>query len=417
MVAEHRLSEVLSEFARTVATDVPIQGLLDHLVKRIVDLLPVDGACHPDLGGRRTPHVSASDSAALRFERLQTQLGDGPCLAAYDTDAAILVPDLGTDHRFPAFAQHAVPAGLAAVFTFPLRDGRQGLGALDLYRSSPGHLGVEDLAAAQTLADVAAAYLINARARCDLQVAAETERASLARFRELDVAKTEFVASVIHELRTPMTSISGYSEMLGEAAGLTSQQRKMMGAINRNCRRLEALADDLLTLSSFEPGSYQGQRRDVDLASLVSDVRRGLPGVLAGRDLRMSYDLPAGLVTVRGDHLQLERMVSNLVVNAVKFTPDGGSVEVALRVAEGQACLTVSDSGIGIPQDEQDLLFTRFFRSSTAHQYAIHGSGLGLAIVWSIVASHGGAVTVVSEPMHGTTFTVTLPLSLPQSLP
>lgn len=173
----NRLADVLSEFARTLATDFPIQGILDHLVRRIVDILPIDAAGVTLISPTTEPRfIAASDESAMRFERLQTQLGDGPCLAAYRTDEPIAVPDLALDHRFPRFTEHALAEGLVAVFTFPLRDGDRCLGALDLYRTSPGGLDEPEMAAAQTLADVATAYLLNAQARVDLKEASATAR-------------------------------------------------------------------------------------------------------------------------------------------------------------------------------------------------------------------------------------------------
>jgi len=166
VVHEDGLSAVLSEFARTMVTDFPIQKILDHLVGRIVGVLPVTAAGVTLIAPGRAPHyVAASNEAALRFEQLQSELGQGPCLLAYESGEAVLVSDLASDDRFPGFAPAAVAAGLAAVFTFPLRheDGR--LGSLDLYRETVGALDAHDVAAAQTLADVAAAYLLNAQAR------------------------------------------------------------------------------------------------------------------------------------------------------------------------------------------------------------------------------------------------------------
>jgi diguanylate cyclase (GGDEF)-like protein len=171
------LSVVLSEFARTMLTDFPIQGILDHLVKRIVDVLPITAAgvtlIAPGLDPR---YVAASDESALRYEKLQTELDEGPCLAAYGSGEAISVPDLRLEDRFPAFSPRALESGLTAVFTFPLRHDDLQLGALDLYRTSVGPLAPDVMRAAQTLADVAAAYLINAQARSDLQDASDQSR-------------------------------------------------------------------------------------------------------------------------------------------------------------------------------------------------------------------------------------------------
>jgi GAF domain-containing protein len=166
VVRDDKLSKVLSEFAHTLVTDFPIQGILDQLVERVVEVLPVTSAGVTLIDEGLAPrYVAASDDFALRFEQLQTELGQGPCLAAYRSGEAVTVPDLARDPRFPLFGPAAVAGGLAAVFTFPLRDGSEPLGALDLYRDATGALDDRDLAAAQTLADVVVAYLLNARWR------------------------------------------------------------------------------------------------------------------------------------------------------------------------------------------------------------------------------------------------------------
>lgn len=158
-------------------TDFPIQAILDHLVRRIVDVLPITAAGVTLISAGTDPHyVAASDQSALRFEALQTELGEGPCLTAYRTGEAVTVADLRDDRRFPVFAPRAVAAGLVAAFTFPLRSEGGALGALDLYRDKPGLLDAASLDAAQTLADVAAAYLLNAQARTALQDSSDRSR-------------------------------------------------------------------------------------------------------------------------------------------------------------------------------------------------------------------------------------------------
>ena len=160
-----------------MVTDFPIQAILDHLVGRIVEIMPVDAAgvtlISPGIDPR---YIAASNADALRFEKLQTELGEGPCLMAYQTGEAVAVPDLRDDERFPTFAPRALEAGWRAVFTFPLRHGDHQLGALDLYRDTPGAFTTAAWTAAQTLADVAAAYLLNAQARADLQDSSDRSR-------------------------------------------------------------------------------------------------------------------------------------------------------------------------------------------------------------------------------------------------
>jgi diguanylate cyclase (GGDEF)-like protein len=167
------LARVLVEFAHTLGTDFSIQRILDYLVGRIVELLPVDGAGVMLMGRAQRLHfIAASDEKILVLQGLQNELGQGPCLAAYATGEAVAVTDLAGDVRFPTFSPRAAAAGLGAVFTFPMRLDENRLGALDLYRSRPGALNSHDLRGAQVLADVAAAYIFNAQARVDTSAAA-----------------------------------------------------------------------------------------------------------------------------------------------------------------------------------------------------------------------------------------------------
>jgi diguanylate cyclase (GGDEF)-like protein len=175
--AEQKLSDVLSDFARTMATDFPIQAILDHLITRIEDMLPISAAGVTLIASDEIPHYfAASDRAALSYERLQTEMGVGPCLLAYRTGDNVLIPDLRDELRFPEFTARALQDGIRAMFTFPLCHGDRRLGALDLYRDTPGALSPQSLGAAQTLANVTAAYLINAQARETLKDSSERSR-------------------------------------------------------------------------------------------------------------------------------------------------------------------------------------------------------------------------------------------------
>jgi diguanylate cyclase (GGDEF)-like protein len=160
-----------------MVTDFPIQAILDHLVERIVEIMPVTAAGVTLISpGVEPRYIAASNGDALQFEKLQTELEEGPCLEAYRTGEAISVPDLDCEERFPSFIARASDAGLAAVFTFPLRLGDRRIGALDLYRDSRGKLSATSMKAAQTLADVTTAYIVNAEGRADLREASHRSR-------------------------------------------------------------------------------------------------------------------------------------------------------------------------------------------------------------------------------------------------
>jgi len=164
-----------------------------------------------------------------------------------------------------------------------------------------------------------------------------------------------------------------------------------------------------LMLSSLESGPFDHEQTDVDLRQVVLATQAVLEPVISARNVEVYFEVPPGPVMVHGDVQNFESVVANLLTNALKFTEDGGWVRCQLRVVAGSARLEVSDNGLGIPKDEQAELFTRFFRSSTAHEHEIQGTGLGLTIVDSIVQGYGGDISVVSEHMRGSTFTVNLP--------
>jgi diguanylate cyclase (GGDEF)-like protein len=179
MVEETTLSTVLIEFADTLVTDFPVKCILDHLVKRVIEVLPVTSAGVTLIASDQKPHyVAASDGTALRYESLQSELGEGPCLAAYRTGEAVAVADLANDGRFRRFRPAALAAGLGAVFTFPLHREDSRLGAMDLYRETPGPLSAQDMATAQTLANVAATYITTVQSRADAHAAADYFRQS-----------------------------------------------------------------------------------------------------------------------------------------------------------------------------------------------------------------------------------------------
>jgi PAS domain S-box-containing protein len=244
-----------------------------------------------------------------------------------------------------------------------------------------------------------------------LVTALDHERSAVDRLRELERVKADFVATVSHELRTPITSMVGYLELLedGAAGELTRAQLDMLRRVERNGRRLQLLVEDLLMLSDIEIRRMTIHPVPTDLRVPVRAAYDALAPLLDGRRLDTRLRLPEQPVVHEADPDQVERMVLNLLTNAVKFTPDGGRVDVALCPGESDSQVVVRDSGIGIPEQEQDQLFTRFFRSSTATHRAIQGTGLGLTIVQAIAGMHGGEVRIGSIEGKGTTATARLP--------
>lgn len=246
-----------------------------------------------------------------------------------------------------------------------------------------------------------------------LIAALDKERTAVERLRALDQAKNEFVSTVSHELRTPVTSIVGYVEMLrdGEVADVLPAQIPLLETIDRNGQRLISMINDLLMLSGLDSDNVQWRHDAFDLVETLRPVEDAIRPLLKNRRLALTVHSPGRPIRVTGDRAQLERVMINLLSNAVKFTEDGGEIELLLTEERGEAVLKVSDTGIGIPVDEQDELFQRFFRASTAQSRQIQGTGLGLSIVAAIVQGHGGRIEVDSAHLQGSTFTVRIPLA------
>ena len=182
-----------------------------------------------------------------------------------------------------------------------------------------------------------------------------------------------------------------------------------MDMIGRNSARLLTLINDLLTLNHSETSALQLNLEQTSVTALVGGVRCQVADLAAAKPVTLTVDCDPRVGAVLADHAQLDRALLNLLTNAVKFTPPGGSVTLEARRHGDDIVFRVRDTGVGIPEDEQDRLFTRFFRSSTATSLAIQGTGLGLVIVKQIVEQHGGTIAVTSAPGQGTTVTVTLP--------
>lgn len=239
--------------------------------------------------------------------------------------------------------------------------------------------------------------------------ALEQQRSATERLRNLDQMRNEVVATVSHELRTPLTSIGGYLELLLDDE-LPDGHRRMLETVNRNAERLSDLVEDLLSLARLDADIARLPSDVVDFAALVGDAVESVRQIMTQRDQSLHLHVPDDLnVPVVGDPRQLDRAVVNVLANAAKYTPTGGRVSVRLRLDDGHVSLAISDTGVGIPRDEQDKLFDRFFRASTAA--AVPGTGLGLSIVKSIVDRHDGRLVVNSEPGHGSTFTFIFPVA------
>ncbi|MGH9278550.1 MAG: sensor histidine kinase [Acidimicrobiales bacterium] len=253
------------------------------------------------------------------------------------------------------------------------------------------------------------------QAEAVLREAFEREQRLVAELRELARVKTDFISTISHDLRTPLTSIAGYVELLtdGTAGRLTRDQLDVLEVIDRNARRLTTLIEDLLTMSRIDAGGFTLTVAPVAVASLMDGVQRAVHPAARARGLTLTFDVAPNVGTLVVDAGQIDRVLLNLLTNAIKFTPPGGAVAVRVWRDRRDMMFCVADTGIGVPEEEQHQLFSPFFRSSTATDRAIPGTGLGLAIVKAIIDRHGGSITFHSQPGAGTTVIFVLPADTP----
>jgi len=232
-------------------------------------------------------------------------------------------------------------------------------------------------------------------------------------FKKLDELKSEFVATVSHDLRAPLTFIRGYASMLPMAGELSEKQQEYVDKILNGIEQMSRLVEDLLNLGRIEAGVGL-EKKPCHLGALIVEAVDGLRARATAKGITLRLESSEPAPVIRGDATLLRQAIANLVDNAIKYTPPGGLVTVGLRTTKQEALISVTDTGIGIAPEDQVRLFEKFYRVRRRETGGIEGTGLGLAIVKSVVERHGGRVWVKSAPHEGSTFTIALPLHPPE---
>jgi PAS domain S-box-containing protein len=234
-----------------------------------------------------------------------------------------------------------------------------------------------------------------------------TASKELERLRRLDQMKSEFVSNVSHELRTPLTSIKAYTEALMDMA-TGDTQKEFLGVVDSESDRLLSLIEDLLNVARIESGRVSLKLATFKPHLMVEEIL-GVSKVQSKKH-QIVREIPDNLMPIYADKDKLKEVIINLVSNAIKYSPDGGTVKITMSEQEGNLRIDVTDQGIGIAPEHLPKLFEQFYRVDSSLTYKVSGTGLGLAIVKSMVEAHGGTVRVASEVGKGSTFTVLLPI-------
>jgi signal transduction histidine kinase/DNA-binding response OmpR family regulator len=229
------------------------------------------------------------------------------------------------------------------------------------------------------------------------------------RFKDLEQVKNEFIATASHDLKNPITTIAGFSTLIGQAGPLTEQQKDFVSRIQNAAQTMSELVQNMMSLAQMDLQSTQ-THEPLDLGALLFDLTNEFSPQASAKEQTLNFNPPSTPAQVSGDPLQLKQLFRNLIGNAIKYSPNGGRITVTVRMEKENIEADVQDTGFGIPAADLPFIFDRFYRVRNGKTSEIEGNGLGLAIVKSIAEQHGGQISVESELDKGTRFSVSLPL-------
>jgi signal transduction histidine kinase len=284
-----------------------------------------------------------------------------------------------------------------------LWEGR-GVGSIFVTHAPPTPFSAKDLDLLKTFADQAVIAIQNARLFNEIQD----------KSRQLEIAnqhKSEFLANMSHELRTPLNAIIGFSEVLLERmfGELNDKQDDYLKDIHSSGKHLLSLINDILDLSKIEAGRMELDVETFDVPAAIGNALTLVRERAQRHRIALGLEVGADVGEMRADERKFKQILLNLLTNAVKFTPDGGRVDVRAKLVDGVLEVAVSDNGIGIAKDDQEAVFEEFRQVGRHYTNKQEGTGLGLALAKRFVELHGGRLTLDSEPGRGSTFTFTLP--------
>jgi PAS domain S-box-containing protein len=389
----YRMAEALGRaLALDEIYDQAIDGLLDatHAHRASLLLFDADGVM------RFKSWRGLSDGYRAAVE------GHSPWKQDTRDAQPVTVPDVETDPRLGALLPVLSDEGIRALAFVPLVDDAGTLlGKFMLYFDTPHEWTEGELKLAKTIArHVSFAIARHAR---------ETE------LREANRAKSVFLATMSHELRTPLNAIAGYTDLLdaGIHGDMPPSQREAVQRIQANQRHLLRLIDDVLDFAKLEAGHLQVEIADVPVQETLDGTRVLVEPQFRTKDLRCVYESGDPRITCRGDRAKMQQVLANLLSNAWKFTPSGGTVAVSWEATDEDVRVHVRDTGPGIPGADLETIFAPFVQLQTGFRRKVEGTGLGLAISRELARGMGGDVVASSVLGHGSTFTLTLPRKSP----
>jgi len=389
----------LYEVTKTISSTLNLEEVLNLIAKSAAEAMRVK-ACTIrllDESGRIVDTVAA-------YGLSEQYLTKGPIdvqksrhiYQALSSGQPIIVSDTSRDDRLQ-YPVEAKAEGISSILCVPLFIKGRTEGVICVYCTEPDRFSESDAEFLSALASEGAIAIENARAYHALKMA--------------DRAKSEFVQMVTHELRSPLSAVQSMLRVMeeGYVGPLTPKQRDLIQRSKRRVSFLLSLVRDLLDLAAGKIEQLKEERKEVVLNEIITKVIEVMQTSAEEKGLELNVEIPEEPLTLLGFEDGLERVFTNLVSNAVKYTPAGGSVTVRAWSEDDQIKVEVSDTGIGIPEEALPRIFDEFYRAKNAKAIEVEGTGLGLAIVKDVVERHGGQISVQSVLGEGSTFCVTLP--------
>jgi signal transduction histidine kinase len=401
----------LGEVSQALSSTLDLETVLNTIVSRASQLAGAAGCsiyeydeAAEQFDLRATYNDDTAFVEALRAAPLRK--GEGLMGRAAEMREPIQIPDITQPGAYQSSVRDTlIRFGYRALLSVPLLREDQIVGSLSFNRKVPGEFLPEVLGVLKTFATQSALAIQNAR----------LFREIADKSRQLEVAsqhKSEFLANMSHELRTPLNAIIGFSEVLAEKmfGEVNAKQAEYLQDILESGRHLLSLINDILDLSKIEAGHMELEPADFDLPGVIENALILVRERASRRGITLGSTIDERLGLIHGDERKVKQVLLNLLSNALKFTPEGGRIDVGAGLHEEVAEVSVTDTGIGIAPADQEAVFEEFRQVGAAERKA-EGTGLGLALSRKFVELHGGRIWVQSEVGHGSTFTFTLPVN------
>jgi len=400
----------LGEVGQAISSTLDLETVLTTIVSRAVQLTGMDGGVvfeYDELAEEFVQRAAAETGGVLAVARrgVRYRKGEGALGRTAITLEPVQVGDITVPGAYESrVRENLIASGVRAILAVPMvREGHL-IGCLGVTRNHPGDFPSETIKLLQTFATQSALAIQNARLFLEIED----------KSRQLEAAsqhKSEFLANMSHELRTPLNAIIGFSEVLSEKmfGELNEKQEEYSKDIHASGQHLLSLINDILDLSKIEAGRMELELTEFDLPMAIDGAAMLVRERAGRRNIVLHTEMDPQLGQIQADERKVRQVVLNLLANAIKFTPEGGRIEVGAVPKDGFVEVSVSDTGIGIAPEDQEKVFEEFRQVGTAAK-KVEGTGLGLTLCRKFVELHGGKIWVKSQLGAGSTFTFTIPV-------